>query len=190
MDAGSILLILALVFAVGLFISRPFFARARPDASGETGQKSTLSDNAERRRSALLAEKDRLLTAIQELDFDHRLGKIQEEDYPAMRAGLMQNAALVLRRLDEFQDRPQRGAVEDLIEQAVAARRADARVRASVQAPAAVPAAGVIEKDDDVEELIAARRREREEKSSGFCPKCGRPVKKSDRFCSKCGSVV
>jgi hypothetical protein len=186
MDVGSIFLILALVFVVGLFVSRPFFA-----AKDAAAERSVLSDSAEHRRSSLLAERDRLLTAIQELDFDHRLGKIPAEDYPATRAGLMQNAALVLRRLDEFQESVQRGSVEDRIEQAIAAHRADAAVVSAGKVPAAAGlAAAVAERDDDVEELIAARRREREEKSSGFCPKCGRPVKKSDRFCSKCGTVI
>jgi hypothetical protein len=186
MDVGSIFLILALVFVVGLFVSRPFFA-AGPKAADPTA----LSDSDEHRRSSLLAERDRLLTAIQELDFDHRLGKIPAEDYPATRAGLLQNAALVLRRLDEFQESIERGSVEDRIEQAIAARRADASAAKAASAPAtATPAVAVAAREDDLEELIAARRRERNEKSAGFCPKCGRPVKKSDRFCSKCGTVI
>jgi hypothetical protein len=186
MDVGSIFLILALVFVVGLFVSRPFFA-ARP----KTADPTALSDGDEHRRSSLLAERDRLLTAIQELDFDHRLGKIPAEDYPSTRAGLLQNAALVLRRLDEFQESIERGSVEDRIEQAIAARRADAAAVKAASAPAAAPlAVAVAAREDDLEELIAARRRERDEKSAGFCPKCGRPVKKSDRFCSKCGTVI
>ncbi len=36
--------------------------------------------------------------------------------------------------------------------------------------------------------LIANRRRARSEKSSGFCPQCGKPIQKSDRFCPKCGA--
>jgi NADH pyrophosphatase NudC (nudix superfamily) len=41
---------------------------------------------------------------------------------------------------------------------------------------------------DDLEALIAARRRARQEKASGFCPNCGKPVQESDRFCPKCGA--
>ena len=63
------------------------------------------------------------------------------------------------------------------LEAAVAARRADARLR---------PAGG----DDDLEQLIAARRRERQEKAVGFCPRCGAALQKSDRFCAKCGAVL
>ena len=183
MDVGSIFLILALIFVVALFVSRPFLA-----ANSAADEQPVLSDSAEHRRSTLMAERDRLLTAIQELDFDQRLGKIPAEDYPAMRAALMQNAALVLRRLDEFQTQGQAGSVEDRIEEAVAARRADAAAGRAAAVPAiAAAAAGA---DGDLEEMLAARRRQRDEKSSGFCPKCGRPVKKSDRFCSKCGTVL
>ena len=33
--------------------------------------------------SALMAERDRVINSLQELDFDFKLGKIPEEDYPA-----------------------------------------------------------------------------------------------------------
>jgi hypothetical protein len=51
-------------------------------------------------------------------------------------------------------------------------------------------AAGAERSADDLEALIAARRRKREEKSAGFCPKCGRPVQTSDAFCPKCGGQL
>lgn len=188
MDAGSIFLILALALIIALFLARPFFMPV-PNEQGGTGQ---LSEGAEHRRSALLAERDRLLTAIQELDFDHRLGKIPAEDYPSMRAGLMQSAALVLRRLDEFET-AEIGSAEDRIERAIAERRADVRRSSAnagqVAAPAVEVATAPVE-TDELEIMIAARKRERQEKSSGFCPKCGRAVKKSDRFCSRCGATI
>jgi len=39
----------------------------------------------------------------------------------------------------------------------------------------------------DIEEMIHSRRQVREEQTSGFCPKCGKPVQKSDQFCPSCG---
>jgi predicted amidophosphoribosyltransferase len=48
----------------------------------------------------------------------------------------------------------------------------------------------VDEADDDVETILAARRRERQGKSGGFCPNCGRSIQKSDRFCPKCGQIL
>jgi len=189
MEVGSIFLILALALIVGLYIGRPFF---QPRIIKSQVVSSDL-DNADHRRSALMAERDRRLTALQELDFDHRLGKIPDEDYPEMRSELVQSTAQVLRSLDELQGDDQADNVEDRIEQVIAARRADAAVAKSGNgaAPQAPRAPRVVAPpSDSVEELIATRRRDRQEKSAGFCPSCGKPALKSDKFCPKCGATL
>jgi hypothetical protein len=171
MEIGAIFLLLAVVLLVTLFVARPFIENRR----------MTAVSSVEHELSALMAERDRLITSLQELDFDHTLGKIPAEDYPNMRAGLMQQAADVLRKLDEFQ--PQQSAPSDAesrIEAVIATRRADAAVQRS-----AAPVS-----DDDLEALIAARKSDRKEKSAGFCPKCGKPVLHSDRFCPHCGKSI
>ena len=182
MDAGSIFLILALVLVVALFVGRPFLQ------SSNVPIQSEATDSAEHRRSGLLADRDRLLTALQELDFDNRLGKIPSEDYTEMRSGLMKNAAQVMRQLDEIQGSEKtQDSAEDLIEQVIAARRADAAVARSNGATAVKVG---VAPADDIEDLLAARKRDRQEKSVGFCPKCGKPAQKSDRFCSRCGTTL
>ena len=157
MELGAFFLILALAVLVGMFISRPFF-----------GVVSARAEKVEdHQHSALLAERDRLLTALQELDFDHQLGKIPAEDYPPQRAVLTHAAAEVLRQLDEFpgEDVPAGSA--------------------SVSAPEAAEPT-----DETLELLIASHRRNRKEKAVGFCSKCGKPVKKSDKFCPRCGMAI
>jgi len=185
MDIGSIFLVLALLVLVVLFVGRPFIERKAFSTA------STVSEE-EHQVSALLAERDRLLNTLQELDFDHALGKIPDEDYPAQRAVLLRSGADVLKKLDGLQARPADDDIEARIEAAIAARRADAsrvatgatqRVRANVVAQVAEP-------DDDIEKLLASRRRVRQEKAGGFCPQCGGPVQISDRFCPKCGAPV
>ncbi len=64
MDFGSIFLILALLLMVILFISRPFLSTAVSAAAVKAER------DEDHRRSALLAERDRLLTSVKELDFD------------------------------------------------------------------------------------------------------------------------
>jgi hypothetical protein len=191
MDIGSIFLILALLILVGLFIARPIFeSRAVPVAS--------LEDQEDHLLSGLLAERDRILTALQELDFDHALGKIPAQDYPAQRAGLLQRGANILRQIDELSAQSPDGDFEARIEQAVAARRPDAASAADRAgfarqdgSPASQAGAGLVTVlDDELEARLAARRRERQDRSAGFCPHCGRPVQKSDRFCPKCGSAL
>lgn len=167
MTSGAIFLILALALLVGVYVAQPFLVRSR----------RKVVSAEEHELSGLMAERDRLITALQELDFDFTLGKIPSEDYPAMRAMLLQRGAEVLRKLDALA--PQSASASDAesrIEAAIAARRADAAV--SKRAPAS---------DDDLESLIAARRSARKERTNGFCPKCGKPILKSDKFCPHCG---
>jgi hypothetical protein len=190
MDIGSIFLILALFVLVAFFISQPFLDRRR--------RAGNRQENAlEHERSGLLAERDRVLNALQELDFDNALEKIPAEDYPAQRARLLQYGAEVLRKLDEFAPLPASGKAplstraEDRLEASLAARRADG-ARLVVQGQASpnggkVVPASVAAPDDDLEVLLATRRRSRQEEAAGFCPKCGSAVQKADRFCPKCG---
>jgi hypothetical protein len=173
MDIGAIFLLLAVILLAVLFVSRPFTERRRT---------ATVSAE-EQGLSSLMAERDRLLTALQELDFDHALAKIPSEDYPVMRADLLQRASDVLRRLDALQ--PQSIATtadaESRVEAVIAARRADAAIQESEKREVS---------DDDLEDLVAARRAVRKEKSGGFCPKCGKPVLRADRFCPHCGKAI
>jgi rubrerythrin len=179
MDLGSLFLILALLVLVGIFISRPLFENQEAAPEFPTS-------NDDHERSALLAERDRILNALQELDFDHALGKIPEEDYPGQRAYLLQRGADTLRKLDSFQadDSLEQEEVEARIEAAIAARRAErVPVARGVSSSVASP-------DDELEVMLANRRRARGDKAAGFCPQCGGPMQKSDRFCPRCGNKV
>lgn len=178
MDIGSIFLILALVLLVSWFVSRPLMDRKNEDALLVNRM---TAEQREHRRSALLAERDRLLTALQDLDFDNGLGKIPEEDFPQQRQFLLQAGADILRELDTLEPQERKsGSAEERVEAAVAARRADS----------ASPRKPLANAEDDLEDLIAARRRSRQEKSAGFCPQCGKPLQKSDQFCSRCGASI
>lgn len=170
MDIGSVFLILALLLLVGLFVSRPLFER-----------KAVAVSRDEHEHSYLMAERDRILNALHELDFDHTLGKIPESDYPAQRAALLQRGADILRQMDEYDQAESSGSWEEQIESAIADRRGRA---IEPDKEHSTPA----QADDDLESLIAARRRSKQEKTAGFCSQCGRAVQVSDKFCPNCGS--
>lgn len=172
MDLGSIFLVAALLGLVVLFIGRPFLERKRSSISAHSSEE-------DHEISYLLAERDRLLDALEELDFDYSLGKIPEDDYPPQRTFLLQRGAEVLRRLDEHGKQNGRDA-DDKLEAAIAARRAAAG--SATNEPIIV--------DDALEDLLSKRRQARQEKASGFCPQCGRPLHKSDRFCPNCGTAI
>lgn len=164
MDLGAIFFLLAVLILVGMYLYAPFITRPRRVTTAQ-----------EQETSSLMAERDRIINALQELDFDYSLGKIPAEDYPQQRAELLKKGAEVLRKLDELQPAsvPQPD-VEARIEEAIAARRADS---AEVT-------------DDELESLIAARRKVRKEKSAGFCPRCGQAVLTTDHFCPSCGKSL
>jgi hypothetical protein len=189
---GALFMVLAVAFLVGLYVSQPFILRARQPVK-KAGQQA--ADDLDRQRSALLAERDRILNSLQDLEFDHALGKVPEEDYPLQREALLHEGADVLRQLDALEpgENAAQSATERL-EAAVAARRADARA-AVVAGNGHIPAATVRRRpmpnvQDDVEALVSERRRAQPAKAVGFCPRCGKPVQKSDKFCSKCGATI
>jgi hypothetical protein len=195
MDLASIFLTLAVALLVGIFVTRPFAGRRSATAQ----LIRPAAEELEVRRSTLLAERDRVLNALQDLEFDFTLGKIPEAEYPTQRAELLKAGADVLRQLDEMAGGQQGESAEVRVEAVVAARRADASVRREALQPAGAVVALAAQSasrrppspaEDDLEAEIAARRKVRQEKAGGFCPKCGRPVVQSDRFCSKCGTPL
>lgn len=196
---GSLFLVLALALLVIVFLARPFIEGVK--GSKKAAAARSAEEEREHQRSSLLAERDRVLNALQELDFDYALGKVPAEDYPEMRAALLRTGADALRQLDGFDqaNAAATAAVEDRIEAAVAARRADAarlidgdrqKAEPEMAAAGSMPANGKRHRTDEIEELVASRKRERKESTGGFCPRCGKPSQKSDRFCSKCGATL
>lgn len=169
MDIGSIFLTLAVLILFALFVSIPFLQK----------QRELVAEEHE--ISSLLAENERILNALQELDFDNTLGKIPSEDYPGMRSALMQKGVSILHKLDEFQQSTSSQDAESQLEAVIAKRRVDA-------APPSTP--DEISKDEDLEAQIAERKAARKGKSAGFCSKCGNPILVSDTFCPKCGNPL
>ena len=78
-----------------LFVARPFLRDPRP-----ADDSLALPEAAEQERIALAEERDRTLAALKELEFDHRTGKISDEDYRAQVGPLRRRAAEALRALD------------------------------------------------------------------------------------------
>ena len=88
---------LAAVLAVlcVLFVARPFLSDPQPesDVLAEPGE-------LDLRRLELAEERDRALGALKELEFDHRTGKIGDEDYRELVGPLRRRAAETLRALE------------------------------------------------------------------------------------------
>lgn len=151
MDLGSIFLIVALLALVAAFLARPFF---EDQARGVSVAEHDLS--------ALLAEREQLLDALLELDFDNTLGKIPENVYAEQREMLVGRSATVLSQLDELLPAGHTAAAkaEDPLEALIAQRRAQRK-----------PVAG-----------------QATTTKTAYCPACGEAVKADDKFCVACGA--
>lgn len=152
MDIVALLLTLAVLILVGAYLYAPFLR----------GYGKRVTDE-ERELSALLAERERVLDSLQELDFDFKLGKIPEGEYPGQRASLLQKGADILRKIDELNAEHPREAAKT---------------------------SGNELTDAQIEAMISKRRAERKGTFEGFCPKCGKPVMANDRFCPSCGKSL
>ncbi len=152
MDLGSILLIIALLALVAAYVARPLLE-----------DHSRAVSAAEHTLSALLAEREQLLDALLELDFDNTLGKIPEDVYPEQREMLIGRSAEVLRQLDELLPGGHDGleADADPLEALIARRRSQRQ---------------------------PAMNTESVEPKAGFCHACGTALKAGDKFCAACGA--
>jgi hypothetical protein len=84
-----------LAVAAVLWVARPFLRDPAP-ADDRLDEPGTL----ERRQLALAEERDRALGALKELEFDHRTGKVSDDDYRELVGPLRRRAADALRALE------------------------------------------------------------------------------------------
>lgn len=159
MDIAAFILTFAVLLLVGLYLYSPFLRGY--------GKRVT---HEEHELSALMAEQDRVLSSLQELDFDYKLGKIPEEDYPIQRNNLLQKGANVMQKIDALQE-------------VYSIQRDNGKSAKKLQKQSKL-------NDEALETMIAARRRLHKSSFDGFCPKCGKPVMAGDRFCPSCGKAL
>jgi hypothetical protein len=103
---AAVVIGVALAVACVLFVARPFLQD--PEARRDRLRSPSA---AERRRLELAEQRDRALAALKELEFDHRTGKVSDEDYRQLVGPLRRQAAEALRALDpqpSAQEKPER----------------------------------------------------------------------------------
>lgn len=148
-------LALSLIGIAFAIIAYPVF-RAR--ATGETRRDWETDELRERREAAL--------TALRDVEFDYRVGKLSDADYESLRAQLKAQAAVAIKNYDQ-----QVSALDAAVEEQARAR------------------------DAVIEEQVRARRRPRprplsseQEKGELVCANCGRAAQADDVFCARCGA--
>jgi hypothetical protein len=169
--ATSLLFLVLVIIPVILFITQPLTRRWRKVQEGN----QTLS--------TLLAERDHVLNAIRELDFDNSLGKIPVEEYPGQRDTLVRHGAEILKQIDKIT--PQQGsnpisstAKGDAVEAFLSARRNQTGGKINIS------------RGDRADSLIEQRRKVVMARANQHCPHCGKPVLGSDLFCPSCGKSL
>lgn len=175
---GSILLGVALLLIVLMVLARPFLA---PPETPEEEHADEID--------IVYYRKEAVLRQIRELDDDMESGKIAPELYQRTRPGLVAQAALLMKQLDEMganQPLPEAlpADVDAQIEAAVRKLRTpeeiDAQIEMAVKSMrAGQPAAGQPANGAPATKASANGMR--------YCPRCGRRAESGDRFCSGCG---
>lgn len=102
MDVIALALGALLAVACVIFAALPFL---RPDA-GEDDLVPPRSE-ADEERVRLLERRDRALSALKELEFDHRTGKVSTADYATLLPSLRREAAEAMAALETAPEVPE-----------------------------------------------------------------------------------
>ncbi|MGQ0794315.1 MAG: zinc ribbon domain-containing protein [Deltaproteobacteria bacterium] len=170
------LFIIIITLGVAVFISLPFIARkSRQGADSDEHGDEPLNPVLEK-LAHLRLERDSLLAAIKEIEFDYSLGKLSVDDFDELLEQYRVQAALASKEIDDVE----RGvglsttALDSEIEREVASSRIATKPRAK----------------DDADEIEGQILLARESRVVAACPECASVYKPEDRFCSKCGAKV
>ncbi|GEM_PF-3024158 len=113
-------------------------------------------------RDSLVAERERLLHAIEEIDLEYELKKISSEEHTRNRDILLSDAARVLKELDSLPK--------------------SSSAKKKKTAP--------VQDEDHLERMIADRRKQLKGEMSLTCSHCGESVEEGAQYCSHCGGAL
>jgi hypothetical protein len=143
------------------------------------------------RLTELLLRKEQVLSQIKELEFDYRVGKLDEEDFQRFDQRLRRQAVGVLQQIEEIA--PESAGLDATLEAEIQKRR--------LVKPEEVATAPAV--DAGIEAEIARRRRVAAaaaaqpaptngsgEGPTRFCTECGNAVSPQHKFCANCGASL
>ena len=150
MTASALIIVLFVFVLTGLIVLRPFLEKGEGMLKASSGVYDSL-----------LAEQERLLAAIEELDLDLELEKISSNEHQQDRQNLLIQAADVLRELDKYSKPKQEKAKGQKVDPSI---------------------------DEELEKMIKERRSQIEAQLTEECSSCGEKIGPEDQFCSHCGT--
>jgi hypothetical protein len=152
---------------VTVLVLQPVFKRAaRTPAvqpkSGSADELQQLSD-----------QKERLLTALKDLEFEHNAGKLSDADYQRVKADDMAQLATIMTRMDQLTG-----------EKVITSQPLDKAQKAAT--PLTCPAC---QHENPLEAKFCLDCGNRLETSVN-CPACGKTLPAEARFCMDCGGKI
>jgi Double zinc ribbon len=176
---GSAILVLA---GGALFGTIAFFWASLRTLGGDAPLAAGFDQMSQRRVEAPDSPEERkkaALRGLKDLEFEHSLGKIDDEDYAELSARYREEAKAILRELD-LDAGPRRARAEELAKSYLAKRgfSADGVPRSGKKAPAEAPVTR--EADEEVPAPSSDAR--------VACPACEVSNEKDAVFCKKCGA--
>lgn len=167
-------LFLALLISAGaaVYVLWPLLSRAAPDVPIEDDR---LTD--------LISRKDSVMVAIKDLEFDHQVGKLSEEDYERFNARLRQQAIGYLQQIDKLA--PQSAHLDEALEVEIARQRKTRTAPVAVNGKSAPVAAQMVA--PVVAPVVAVPAGE---VAARFCTNCGQALAPGHKFCANCGTAA
>lgn len=170
----QLILPLAIALLAAIFISLPFFRGGKGYAPGEH---AALPDPRAERLKELHSRKASLLSAINDIEFDHGLGKLSTPDYKDLSRKYRAEAAAVLKEIDEASGRSWETASTDDLENEIRSQRKKLVLNDY--------------EDEEIEkEILRARESGWSSPDARACPECGGSCGPEDLFCARCGASL
>ncbi len=149
MEIQSIFLLLGITVLVLVYLFKPLVS------------KNLIVNSDNREYSQLVAERERIINILTELDFDQKLGKIPDDDYASQRAELVSRGGIIMEKIDLL----------------TKSKKRSAKKRDDISPLS----------DKDIERMLTKRRAQKSGAGKNLCPECRKPILPSDRFCPSCG---
>lgn len=168
MSIGAIFIGLALLIVTVPIVAGPIVNKRR--------ERFSLVDEPEAPEAR--EQYQQALLALRELDFDHQLEVVGDEDYAALRVELLAQAA----QAREAAEAPRADDLEARIEAAVRARRGQQQNDATASRLCYHCGVAMDAADKFCSECGSP--------ATSDCPRCGQQADPNDRFCVSCGQVL
>ena len=149
------------------------------------GQHTPTGDQPHTAQGELSLQKEQLLLALREIDFDHASGKLNDRDHAALKASYQARAIQVLKALDEDEQRWRAKAEALLAAHLKRAGVASAPPREASEGvtPKTAPTAAAAPTPSAAEAPSPAS-------TSTSCAGCGQANDADARFCKACGAAL